>query len=300
MTSIPIWFAAFRLRTLPLSLSSILMGSFLAQSQQKLDINIFLLAILTTIFLQILSNLANDYGDFVNGADTDKREGEARMVVSGKIKPSEMKNAIIIFSFLSFFTGLSLLLIAVKTWEVFWFFFGLGLLCIIAAITYTVGKRPYGYMGLGDIAVFLFFGIVGVGGTYYLHTQSIDLKILLPASACGFLATGVLNLNNMRDINTDILAGKKTIPTRLGRENATIYHIFLLIMSVLCMVLYVFLVYQQWSQWLFLLILPLIYKNILVVLRTKINKDLDPYLKQLALTSLLLVILFGLGNFNLF
>ncbi|TAE73523.1 MAG: 1,4-dihydroxy-2-naphthoate polyprenyltransferase [Bacteroidetes bacterium] len=296
MIEVSSWLAAFRLRTLPLSLSSILMGSFLAQSQQKFDWNIFILTILTTILLQILSNLANDYGDFVNGADTDKREGEARMVATGKISATQMRNAIILFAIFSLISGLTLLYLAAKTWAVFWFFLGVGILSIVAAITYTVGKRPYGYMGLGDIAVFLFFGIVGVCGTYYLHTQLFDLKTLLPASACGLLATGVLNLNNMRDIQTDILAGKRTIPTRLGRKNATIYHIFLLVSSMILMIIYTFLAYQQWYQWIFLLILPLIYKNIYVVIYTIANKDLDPYLKQLAITSLLFVILFGLGN----
>ncbi len=296
MIEVSSWLAAFRLRTLPLSLSSILMGSFLAQMQQKFDWNIFIFTILTTILLQILSNLANDYGDFVNGADTDKREGEARMVASGKILPLQMRNAIILFATLSLFSGLTLLYLAVKTWAVFWFFLGLGVLCMIAAITYTVGKRPYGYMGLGDISVFLFFGIVGVCGTYYLHTQLLNFEILLPASACGLLATGVLNLNNMRDIQTDTLAGKRTIPSRLGRKNATIYHIFLLITSIILMIIYTFLQYHQWSQWIFLFVLPLIYHNIYIVIYTISNKDLDPYLKRLAITSLLLVVLFGIGN----
>jgi 1,4-dihydroxy-2-naphthoate octaprenyltransferase len=295
MTTISAWILAFRLRTLPLSLASILMGSFLAQSQKMFRWDIFIWACMTTIFLQILSNLANDYGDFVNGADTHERKGEKRMVQAGLISPQAMKKGIIITAFLSLISGLNLLYISVNSWEVFWFFLGLGVLCIIAAITYTMGKKPYGYVGLGDISVFLFFGIVGVSGTYFLFTKQFHASILLPAAACGLLATGVLNLNNIRDIETDKLANKKTIPLRLGKNKAVIYHTILLIMSVLCSSFYVILHFQSYFQWLFLCTLPFLYKNWNAVNTIQNSRLLDPYLKQLALTTLLFVILFGIG-----
>ena len=237
------WISAARPRTLPLALSSILMGCFLAAAHQQFSWSIALLACLTTILLQILSNFANDYGDAVNGKDTDARQGPARAVQSGEITADSMKKVIIIFSVLSFLSGSTLLYQALQnaTWHTFVAFLGLGILAIIAAITYTAGKKPYGYVGLGDISVLIFFGWVGVLGTYYLHTQNLDWSILLPATSCGLFAVAVLNINNIRDIESDTLTGKRSIPVRLGRQNAVIYHWIILIISMLSSTIYYFL-----------------------------------------------------------
>lgn len=291
------WIEAARLRTLPLALSSILMGCFLAAAHQEFSWKIAVLAVLTTIFLQVLSNFANDYGDAVNGKDTDARQGPQRAVQSGAITANGMQTAMIIFAGLSLVSGVGLLYEALKdaTWHTFAAFLGLGILAIIAAITYTAGKRPYGYVGLGDISVLIFFGWVGVLGVYYLHTKSLDWSILLPATSCGLFAVGVLNINNIRDIESDTLTGKRSIPVRIGREKAVIYHWVILSFAMIFSVLYLILRSDSLGQWLLVLSFPLFIKNGLAVSRLTNPRELDPYLKQMALSTLLFVILFGVG-----
>lgn len=290
------WLSAFRLRTLPLALASIAMGSFLAAAIQQMKWKIFLLSALTTIFLQILSNLANDYGDSIHGADSVDRKGPKRAVQTGIISPNSMYRAMIIFSILSLFSGLWLLYEAVDSWETFGLFLGIGLLAIFASITYTAGSHPYGYIGLGDISVLIFFGWVAVLGTFYLHTRFIDWWVLLPASSCGLFATAVLNVNNIRDIESDKKAGKNTLPVRMGKSNAVKYHWFLLITGVLCSLIYVNFHFDNSFQLLFLLVLPLLFINAKAVYQKNEPAELDPYLKQMALTTLIFVITFGIGQ----
>ncbi|REA60727.1 1,4-dihydroxy-2-naphthoate octaprenyltransferase [Dyadobacter luteus] len=292
------WIEAARPRTLPLSLSCILMGSFLASSTGTFSWTVALLSVLTTIFLQVLSNFANDYGDAVNGKDTELREGPKRAVHSGEIPASAMLKAIILFSVLSLASGLSLLAIALKNApaNTFWIFLGIGIACIIAAITYTAGKRPYGYVGLGDLSVLIFFGWVGVIGSSYLHTLVWDWNLLLPASSCGLFAVGVLNINNIRDIESDRATGKNSIPVRLGRSKAVVYHWFILITGMLCITIYAIQHFSAYTGLLFLLSFPLFIKNGLAVTRLTKASELDPYLKQMALSTLLFVILFGIGS----
>ena len=291
------WISAARPRTLPLALSSILMGNFLAAAAHSFSWSICLLTVLTTILLQILSNLANDYGDAVNGKDTDARIGPARAVQSGAISAASMRRAVGFFSILSLASGLGLLYVALQNanLQTFLSFLGLGILAIIAAITYTAGKKPYGYAGLGDLSVLIFFGWVGVLGAYYLQTQQIDWALLLPASSCGLFAVGVLNLNNLRDIDSDAFTGKRSIPVRLGRKKAVVYHWLLLILGMTCSIFYLFLFQNSPFQWLFLLSFPLFVRNGMVVSANKNPRDLDPYLKQMALSTLLFVLLFGIG-----
>ncbi len=291
------WIEAARLRTLPLALSSILMGCFLAAAHQQFSWTIAVLAILTTICLQVLSNFANDYGDAVNGKDTEARQGPQRAVQSGAISATAMRNAMILFSVVSLLSGIGLLYEALKdaTWQSFLAFLGLGILAIIAAITYTAGKRPYGYEGLGDFSVLIFFGWVGVLGSYYLHTKSLDWSLLLPASSCGLFAVGVLNINNIRDIESDKQTGKQSIPVRIGREKAVIYHWGLLIVGMFCSIIYLFLHLGSVTQWLFILSFPLFIRNGLAVSRLTNPHELDPYLKQMALSTLFFVLLFGIG-----
>lgn len=290
------WIKAFRLRSLPLALACISMGSILAMISDQMRWDVFILSLLTTIFLQILSNLANDYGDAISGVDSDVRVGPSRAVQTGEISKEAMFNAVIIFSVLSFISGFSLIILALGFSWTFVLFLAVGLLAIAAAIKYTMGKNPYGYSGLGDISVFLFFGIVGVLGTYYLHTGTIDSVIIWPALTCSFFAVAVLNINNIRDIESDKKTGKISIPVRLGREKAVIYHYAILIVGLLSSVIYVTLRYEGPWQLIFLIIVPLLYKNAVAV-KTKIAADsLDPYLKQMALTTLLFVVSFGIGQ----
>ncbi len=291
------WILAARPRTLPLALASIGMGAFLAASVDAFRINVFLLSALTTVFLQVLSNLANDYGDSIHGADSAEREGPTRAVQAGYISLQTMKKAIVGFALLSFFCGIALILTALGLQlKTVLFFLSVGVMAIIAAITYTSGNKPYGYAGLGDASVLIFFGLVGVLGSFYLHTHYLDWPYLLPALSCGLFSTAVLNLNNIRDIKTDSIAGKKSIPVRIGRQRAVIYHWSLLLSGMAVSVLYVFLNFRSYTQLLFLICLPLLIKNGLAVQRKQQAKELDPYLKQMAITTLLYVLTFGLGN----
>lgn len=291
------WLSAFRLRTLPLALSSIGMGSFLAAAAGQFRWSIFTLCALTTIFLQILSNLANDYGDSVNGADSEHREGPQRAVQSGEISLGAMKAAIAVFIALCLISGISLLYISFGlNMQAFLFFFGLGILAILAAIAYTAGRKPYGYMGLGDLSVLIFFGLVGVMGPYYLYTNSISLDLILPAISCGLFSVAVLNVNNIRDIESDKKAGKYSIPVRIGREAAVRYHVALILLGVLASFIYCFINYHSWYQFAFIVVLPLFSVNIKAVKNKRNAQELDPYLKQMALSTLIFILFFGFGQ----
>ncbi len=290
------WISAARPRTLPLALASIGMAAFLAAAEQQFRWEVFALSALTTVFLQILSNLANDYGDSIHGADQAGREGPSRAVQSGAISSRAMRRAMVVFSILSLGSGVALLWIALPgNQTTFLIFLGLGILAIGAAITYTSGGNPYGYVGLGDLSVLIFFGLVGVMGSYYLHALDVHWVQLLPALSCGLFSTAVLNVNNVRDIKSDAVAGKRSIPVRLGRERATAYHWLLLAVGLLCSVLYTLLTYQSYYQWLFLVSAPLLFINGMAVQQKQTAVALDPYLKQMALTTLLYVLTFGLG-----
>lgn len=287
-----------RPRTLPLAIASIIMGSALAAAAELFSWTVLIFAVLTAVFLQILSNLANDYGDSEHGADHVKRAGPSRAVQSGAISATTMKRAIALFALLSILSGLTLL----------WFAFGsdgliflgvfvlLGAAAIGAAITYTAGKNPYGYAGLGDISVLIFFGWVGVMGTYFLQTQLLDWLILLPASSCGLLAVAVLNVNNIRDIDSDRMAGKHSIPVRIGPQKARTYHGILLALAVVTAVTYVILTYVSPWNFLFLLTLPLLWRHATAVAHTTDPLTLNPLLKQLSLITLLFVFLFSVGQ----
>ncbi|GAB3340003.1 1,4-dihydroxy-2-naphthoate polyprenyltransferase [Larkinella ripae] len=294
------WLAAARPRTLPLALASIILGSFLASSAGRFSWKICILASLTTIFLQILSNFANDYGDAVSGKDTAERVGPRRAVATGMITKEAMLRGIIVTAVLALLSGVWLLVESLQgaSAQVFWIFLGLGFLCIGAAIAYTNGKRPYGYSGFGDIAVLLFFGWVGVLGTYFLHTQSFDPILLLPATSVGFLATGVLNINNIRDIETDAKTGKHSIPVRLGRARAIRYHWLLLLGGMLCAVFYTLAIGYNWLSWLYLLAFPLFVLNGRAVANHQKPGELNPRLGQLALSTLLFVVLWGVALVN--
>ena len=306
------WIKAARLRTLPLSVSGIIMGSFIArwkllQDGEPWNWTIFALALLVTLLYQVLSNFANDYGDGVKGTDQNRiGEAEQRAVASGKITAKQMRNAVILFSILSLVATLGLLYKAFfpNFINEFYTFIGLGVACILAAIGYTVGKKPYGYLGLGDIMVFIFFGLVSVCGSYFLFTKSFDLDILLPASAIGLLSAGVLNLNNMRDIENDAKSGKKTLALRLGFKNAMIYEMVILMLPPILVLIYMMINHLQeqgnyYAFIFFVTIFPLtsLRRKIIAV---KEPKELDPFLKQVGIITLLMGVLVavGLNYFN--
>ena len=301
------WIKAARLRTLPLSISGIIMGSFIArwkllQNGETWDWTIFALALLVTLLYQVLSNYANDYGDGVKGTDKNSiGEAEQRAVASGKISVSQMRNAVILFALLSLVTTFYLLYKAFfpNFINEFYTFIGLGVACILAAIGYTVGKKPYGYLGLGDIMVFIFFGLVSVCGSYFLFTKSFDWDILLPASAIGLLSAAVLNLNNMRDIENDEKSGKKTLALRLGFKNAMIYEMIILVLPPILVLMYMMINHLQeqgkyYAFIFFVTVFPLmsLRRKIMAV---KEPKELDPFLKQVAMITFVMSILVAIG-----
>lgn len=290
------WISAIRLRTLPLAVASIGMGSFLAAKDGIFDQKVFFLAALTAIFLQILSNLANDYGDAIHGADSVHRVGPKRAVQTGAITKNAMKNAMIGLSILSLISGIILLTYALQTKQDFLIFLGIGIAAIVAAITYTSGAFPYGYRGLGDVFVLIFFGWVATLATYYLHGHSFEKIYFLPATALGLLTVGVINVNNIRDIASDKLAGKYSIPVRLGRKNAVLYHWFLFIGALVLATIFVLLDYRGWPQFLFLLSIPFLWINGRAVQTKTVAMELDPYLKQMAISTVVFVLTFGIGQ----
>ncbi len=299
MNSLPkfrAWMQAIRLRTLPLAMASIAMGSFLAADEGLFNTSIFILAAITTIFLQILSNLANDYGDSLHGADSTLRKGPRRSVQSGLISAGSMKIAIIITAILSLLSGTALLFIAIENMNsTFIIFLLLGIAAILAALGYTMGKNPYGYSGLGDLFVLLFFGLLGVLGTCFLFTGYLNTYHILPALTSGLFATAVLNVNNIRDIESDAVAGKKSIPVRIGRKRAVIYHWILLSTGFGLALAYALILYDSPFQFLFLITLPLFIQNGLDVQNKRSAPDLDPSLRKMAISSLVFTLMFGIG-----
>ncbi len=258
---------------------------------------VFGLCLLTTLLLQILSNLANDYGDSQKGADNEGRIGPMRAVQSGMLSPREMLVGIMVAVLLCLITGSVLVKEATKDMQLSYgiFFFLLGLAAIAAAIKYTVGKGAYGYHGLGDVFVFLFFGLVGVCGTYFLLAHSFNLWLLLPASAIGMLSAGVLNLNNMRDAENDARAGKNSLVVKIGVVKAKQYHRVLIIGALLLLCIFVVIKGTSTIQLLFIITFPLFRRHLNTVAKTENPADFDPQLKVLALSTFLTAVLFAVG-----
>jgi 1,4-dihydroxy-2-naphthoate octaprenyltransferase len=296
MTKSQAWIKALRLRTLPLSLSGIIIGSAIAKYNGFWDWSIFLLSLLTTVLFQIVSNLANDLGDSVKGTDNKDRVGPMRSVQSGLISKNEMRNAVVITSIVSLLSAGTLIYLGTTNLpiSILWFYIGLAVACIFAAITYTIGKKAYGYYGLGDIMVFLFFGIVSVLGVYPLYAKSIDWIILLPACSIGLLSAAVLNLNNMRDRTNDAKSGKNTLVVKIGPDWAKLYHAFLVLGGVICQLL--FLVNLNYSL-AFIGLLPaiILILHLQKVMKTKNPKDFDPELKKVALSTFGIAVLTAIG-----
>ncbi len=299
MTKTQAWLYAFRLRTLPLAFSSIITGSSIAymQNRQLFSWATFGLCLLTTLLLQILSNLANDYGDSEKGTDNEDRIGPKRAVQSGVLSFQEIKTGIIVCVILCLLSGSALIYSAFGNVHLGYsaFFFVLGLAAIAASIKYTVGKTAYGYRGLGDVFVLLFFGFVGVCGSYYLMAHQFDWTVLLPAYTLGAFASGVLNLNNMRDMESDAKAGKITLVVKMGLAKAKRYHFALIISGFLAATAFVIIHAESTIQGLYILTLILFRKHLSKVRSIENPKDFDPLLKELAISTFIFSILFAIG-----
>ena len=296
-TAINPWIKAFRLRTLPLALSATILGSFLGYAENRFKWGVFIFGSLTTVFLQILSNLANDYGDARKGTDSAERLGPLRVTQAGLVTQRQMRIMITVFVILSLLSGSLLIWSGLRGGKMLLYavFFILGFSAIFAAIKYTIGRRPYGYLGFGDIMVFIYFGILGVAGTYYLHPQSFHLTILLPASSIGLLSVGVLNLNNLRDHENDAINGKHTLVVRMGVPWAKVYHIILLFTAFLMGLTYTIIHFESYFQLIFLLPMPLLASDVKKVITNTVPVELNEELKKLAVATLLFSLSFGLG-----
>lgn len=299
MTKLRIWISAARLRTLPLSISGIITASAAALYAGAFSLAVFILAVLTTLGFQILSNFANDYGDGVKGTDNADRVGPARALQSGLLTAKELKKGMIVTAVLTLFFS-SLLIFTAFGKENFILslvFFNLGIAAIIAAITYTVGKYAYGYKALGDVFVFLFFGLVGVVGCYFLYTQEVGDFIMLPAITIGLLSTAVLNLNNMRDREADAKVNKNTLAVVLGAKKVKIYHTSLILFAFCSAVTYLFIIADTVVMYLPLLAFIPLFIHLNTVAKNKVAPLLDPELKKVALSTFLFSVLLFVIHF---
>ena len=298
------WIEAARLRTLPLSVSGIIVGSMYAlrptdtieTPTEVFSWKIFALAMLTTLGLQILSNFANDYGDGMKGTDNADRVGPKRAIQSGVISPAAMKQAIIITSILTLISSILLIYEAFKDTNIGYslFYLVLGILAIASAIRYTVGNTAYGYRGFGDIFVFVFFGLVSTLGVNFLYSKQLDFDLFLPATAIGLLSVGVLNLNNMRDEASDRKSNKNTIVVKIGGVKAKKYHYFLIVLAMVLVVTFAVLSDYRLDQYLFLLAYIPLTKHLITVHKNQEPRALDPELKKLAVSTFVLWVLLAL------
>ena len=299
------WIQAARLRTLPLSVSGIIVGSMyaLAHPTDKIltptevfNWKIFGFAILTTLGLQVLSNFANDYGDGIKGTDNKDRVGPQRAIQSGVISPQAMKRAIIITSVLTLCSAIILIFYAFRYTNLglSLFYLILGILAIASAIRYTVGNTAYGYRGYGDVFVFIFFGLVSTLGVNFLYSKQLDYDLFLPAIAIGLLSVAVLNLNNMRDEESDRKVDKNTLVVKIGGVNAKKYHYFLVITAMVLVLVFAMIDDFHFDQYLFVVAyIPLI-KHLVTVYKNDNPKALDPELKKVALSTFALSVLLAL------
>ncbi|MDF7666662.1 1,4-dihydroxy-2-naphthoate polyprenyltransferase [Orbaceae bacterium ESL0727] len=286
---------SLRLKTLPLALSAILVGNALAYWQHQFHIGILLLSLTTGALLQILSNLANDYGDAVKGTDQTARVGPVRGIQLGLITLKQLKTSLWVTTGLCVISGLGLLALACHNLYELLGFLLLGLFSIIAAITYTVGKKPYGYNGLGDISVLIFFGLVSVIGSYYLQTSQLSLFLIYPALGCGLLSVAVLNINNLRDIDNDLIHHKRTLVVLMGKKMGRTYHLCILLLSLALLSHFSYYYLQTIWGWLFLLLLPLFYQHARAIFCSVTAKDVAPLFLQMVKLALLTNLLYCLG-----
>ena len=308
MAKLKTWLKAARPRTLLLSFSGVMLGASLSLAASRSEIcnaasrlvaglnerQVLLFAALTAMLLQILSNLANDYGDFKKGTDSAKRVGPQREMQSGAITEKEMRKGIAMTSALCLlFGGVLIFVLARLTWQELAVFAALGIGAVLAALLYTLGKHPYGYRGLGDLFCFLFFGWAAVAGTFYLATKALDFSVLLPASAMGFLSNAVLNINNMRDYENDKISGKNSLVVKLGLHKAFVYHCLLIGGAFVCLTVFLVLKDAPYYCYAFWLLSPLFIRDLVAIKKTK-PEALDPFLGRQVKHSFLLVMVFGI------
>jgi 1,4-dihydroxy-2-naphthoate octaprenyltransferase len=304
------WIEAARLRTLPLSVSGIIVGSMYALANPTENVltptdvfnwEIFAFALLTTLGLQVLSNFANDYGDGVKGTDNEDRVGPKRAIQSGVISPQAMKRALVITATLTLISSIFLIYVAFGESNLVYslFYLVLGILAIASAIRYTVGNTAYGYRGYGDLFVFIFFGLVSTLGVNFLYSKQLDFVLILPATAIGLLSVGVLNLNNMRDEASDRKSGKNTVVVKMGGEKAKKYHFVVIITAMVLVVVFAILSGFHFDQYLFLLAYIPLTKHLITVSKNTDAKLLDPELKKVALSTFLLSILLSVSMISL-
>jgi 1,4-dihydroxy-2-naphthoate octaprenyltransferase len=298
MKNISIWISAMRLRTLPLSVSGIILASCLAEYNGFFNWKICVLAILTTLSFQILSNLANDYGDGIKGTDSNMRIGPERAIQSGKISPETMFNGIKLCVLISIILATMLVFTSFRARNFFLalLFFVLGTVSIIAAMKYTIGSNAYGYRGFGDIFVFVFFGLVSVIGCYVLFSKQLDHVVILPAITVGLLSTAVLNLNNMRDVESDKKSNKMTMAIKLGEKNMKLYHYTLIVLAMITSLLFGLFYYTSAYNLIYMIMYVPLIVHLIKVKRNNDLKLLDPELKKVALSTFFLAILMGVGH----
>ena len=287
--------ASMRLRTLPLSTGGVILGILLATADFKVDLWVAVLIVLTTVCLQILSNLSNELGDVLHGTDTEDRQGPQYGLNSGVLSIGEMKVLIGIFVALCIISGTAMTLLSFGTlWDITPILVLLmGAAAIMGAMKYTLGRNPYGYRGLGDVYVFLFFGLVAVMGSYFVASHTLFWRLLLPGAAVGCFSVGVLNVNNIRDMKTDA-ANRVTVAIRLGERKAKIYQTVLIVLGWLFMLVYCQLRMFSWWHYLFVITLPLFILHLRGVWKRK-GKQLDPMLPLLVMSTFLFCLLAGIG-----
>lgn len=293
MSKLKAWLSAARLRTLPLSVSGVLMGASIAKGYGYSDHIILILALLTTVGFQITSNFANDYGDGIKGTDNHDRIGPLRALQSGSLNKRELKKGIRLSVLLSFVLALALVLYSFRSnsiWYILLFIF-LGIVSIWASISYTVGDRAYGYKGLGDLFVFCFFGLLGVLGSMFLFTKFLTASALLPAIGIGLLSTAVLNLNNLRDLESDRKAGKNTIVVALGIRKGKKYHYLLILAAFGAMLAFSLLSYRGLLSLAYLLAFVPLLVHLRTVYYIREPRFFDPELKKVALSTFMLALL---------
>lgn len=297
MADLKSWIRAARPRTVLLSFSGVLMGSFLALNEKICYPSVLVFAAITAILLQILSNLANDYGDYTKGIDNTQRIGPKREMQSGNITKREMQIGIALTGTLCLFSGIILLIISFvkhQSWNELAIFGALGIAAVLAALFYTLGKHPYGYQGLGDLFCFIFFGWAAAAGTYYLATKNLDFSVLLPASAMGFMSNAVLNINNMRDYDSDKASGKNSLVVKIGLEKAFAYHAFLIVGGFVCLSAFLIIRHCAFYMHLFWLLFPLFAKDLMTIKRNIRTHRFDFLLPKQVRNTFVLTVAFGM------
>jgi 1,4-dihydroxy-2-naphthoate octaprenyltransferase len=286
---------SMRLRTLPLSTAGIVLGIFMACKGHQVSWYVILLTILTTISLQILSNMSNELGDFLSGVDGEGREGPQYSMNEGGLTEDEMRSCIRIMVLACMILGLGMIRASFKTILCIQSecLVILGAAAIWAAMHYTLGKKPYGYRGLGDIFVFIFFGLVPVVGGYFVCSHQIDFSTLIPGAAIGLFSVGVLNVNNIRDMKSD--AGTRvTVPLKLGEHRAKVYHTILISGGWILMAIYSILFTNGWTPYLYIITLPLYVRHLAGVWKRS-GRELDPMLPMLVISTFIFALLAGIG-----